>query len=349
MEKCEMLKDLQKLAELNAPKKSWPTYDGKELNRSEFLTSSEVAQCLRKSFYEKNSTVRAFDNNGYAERGHAIEAWLVDKLRNLPRSTVNLLYMGEDQRSFYNADLGLAGTPDGLLQFPNGGEYVLVEIKSIDPRTNKNALPKRKHLYQVQQNMMLVANCLDIVIEKAVLLYIDASDVFDQKEFILDYDEDMVNEVHDRAATLWAAHDAEDLPAEGLVTGDCDNCKFTGQCSGLISRMKALETAGASPFSGPPADLLDEGEAKLVQKWLDLYYADKETTPKLEAMADQVKAIAIAKGGTLSVDGKMVRVTTMAGRTGADKDAITDLAEKAKVDVASLYKTGKPFLTMTVK
>lgn len=344
-----MLKDLQKLAELRQPSKAWPTFDGKELNRSEFLTSSEVAQCLRKSFYEKTSKARVFDNNGYAERGHAIEAWLVDKLRHLHLSTVTLMYMGADQRSFYDADLGLAGTPDGLLYFPNGGEYVLVEIKSIDPRTNKNALPKRKHLYQVQQNMMLVAHCLGIVVEKAVLLYIDASDVFDQHEFIIEYDEDMVNEVHDRAATLWAAHDAEDLPAEGLVTGDCDNCKFTGQCSGLISRMKALEKAGASPFFGHPADLLDDGEVKLVQKWLDMYDAEKEMTPKLEALADQVKALAVAKGSTLSVDGRMVRVTTMEGRTGADKDAISALAEKAKVDVASLYKTGKPFLTMTVK
>jgi hypothetical protein len=34
--------------------KSWPTYDGQELNRNDYLSSSEVLQCIRKSWASKH-------------------------------------------------------------------------------------------------------------------------------------------------------------------------------------------------------------------------------------------------------------------------------------------------------
>lgn len=341
-----MLKDMQKLAEqLHAPK-TWPTHDGKMLDRSEFLTSSEVAQCLRKSYFEKHTNRRVFDNNGYAERGHAIEAWIVNRLKVLQSEGYRLLYMGDEQRSFYDADLGLSGTPDGLIRLPNSGAYILAEFKSIDPRTNKRALPKRKHVYQVQQNMMLVEHCLNIKVAKAVLLYIDASDVFDQNEFVIEPDDGMLRDVHDRAATLWAATKADDLPAEGLQTGDCDNCKFTGECSGLISAMKRLEQAGAVNFSESPPAPLDADAVALVNKYLVLRDTAKRLTDEVEVVSDEVRSLVIASGGVLSGGNKMIVVEVSPGRETLDKDLVMALAGDGYND---LLKVGKPFTTMKVK
>lgn len=83
-----MLKELYEQSHAMAPRDSWPTYDGFELDRSEFLTSSEVSKCLRWSFFSKYPEkyplpVGKGGNNGFAERGHAIEARFVQKIRLL--------------------------------------------------------------------------------------------------------------------------------------------------------------------------------------------------------------------------------------------------------------------------
>src|SRR4029078_7651177 len=112
-----------------------------------------------------------------------------------------------------------------LLTLPNTGEKIILEIKSIDPRTNKNNLPKRAHVLQAQQNMLLVSRCLGIELKRAALIYVDASNLFDQQEFEVLWDADMQEELMDRAEDLEVAVAASDLEAEGMMNDGCQYCQ----------------------------------------------------------------------------------------------------------------------------
>ena len=57
-----MLKTLLLEANKAAPKQSWPTYDGKELPREEYLTASEVGSCLMKSYFDQKNQAAFFSN-----------------------------------------------------------------------------------------------------------------------------------------------------------------------------------------------------------------------------------------------------------------------------------------------
>lgn len=365
-----MFKELVRLARTMQPPKEWPTYDGKLLDRTEFLTSSEVSTCLRQAYFAKNPDYPpklggGFGSNGYAERGHAIEAWLVEQLVPLELQGYRLLYMGEDQRSFYDAELGLSGTPDGVLVLPDG-EAVLQEFKSIDPRTNKNNLPRKKHIRQTVQNMYLVNKCLfddegqpnsfnpDIAspIVRASLTYIDASDVLDMQEYEILLDKDLLELSFERGEMLWGANGPDELEPEGVYTGDCERCPFTQHCSATIDLQKMLEKAGANaaPFvvalgeegqtEGLNAEEIEAIETYIAAKEGEKQYADEKAS--VDAI---VKELVMRFGGVVSFDGNILTGRMSSGRETLDKKAM--IADG--VDVAKYTGVGKPFVTLTVK
>lgn len=348
-----MIRELLQTALVEEGPKSWPTYDGLELDRNEFLTSSEVASCLRMAFFGKTPNRyprKVQSTNGYAERGNAIEAWLVEKFKHLKKLGYKFEYMGKDQRSFYHADLGISGTPDGLMTTPDG-KKILLEIKSIDPRFNKNNLPKKPHIWQTQQNMFLVEHCLNIKLDGAILFYIDASNVFDISEFPVSYDPDTVQRTIERANALWDATDPEQLEGEGVYNGDCDYCAFTMHCSKTVGMLKALEKAGeaAAPFFGVPGDAGEtEVDAELVAKveqFVEAWSMMKEYGDQKEEVEDEIKQAVEARGGRLQVHGWQLSTTMMAGRETVDRKA----AAAAGVDLDPFVKVGAPFVMMRVK
>lgn len=348
-----MLKQLLDHAVALATPQEWPTYDGKVLDRADFLTSSEVASCLRQTYFSKQPGVGgAWRSNGFAERGHAIEAWFVRALMPLQNIGYRLEYMGVNQRSFYDPELGLSGTPDGLLTTPDGKKYLL-EIKSIDPRTNKNNLPKEKHRYQVQQNMYLMQKCLEIELEGAILFYIDASNVFDVNEFFYTYDPNMIGEITARANSLWDAEEPDDLSPEGLHNGDCERCPFTKPCSATIDMQKALAASGSaaanfsaselSPLEGEA--LLNDYEIETINSFLYAKREAKEFTDQVELYKPDVQEIVLGRNGIVIVDGSIVTGTVQAGRETIDKE----LLKAAGLNPKDFTKTGKPFIVLNVK
>ena len=218
----------------NAEPKSWPMYSGGHLNRGDFVTASEAANCSRRIKYGKQGQEVPFTRWGFAERGNVLEDWMVDKLRLSMPKEFTLLYAGSDQVSFANGHQ--SGTPDGLIRDAYYNYYVL-ELKSIDPRTNKKKLPKLAHVAQLQQNMYLVNSVLEEGSEVlgGVILYLDASDLQDMQEFWIEPDYYLQEELIDKAELINAAASPDDLPPEGItLTMDCGMCDYADLCSGAI-------------------------------------------------------------------------------------------------------------------
>ncbi len=345
-----ILKGLLEQAFADAPPDSWPTYDGMELDRSEFLTSSQVATCLRQSYFEKHADQfphEGFRGNGYTERGHAIEAWLVSKLLLLTGRGFKFYFIGEMQRSFYDPILGLSGTPDGVIEFPNG-QRVLLEFKSFDPRSNTNNFPRRKHVLQTQQNMFLVNQCLGWDISEAIIFYINASDVFDCYEFPIAYDEKEVELCKQRALLLWEADGPEDLEPEGILTGDCEYCPAFRHCSAFVGTKKMLEAAGTGSgnFLLPPVGELEiaEAELRLIEQFLSMRSDHLAAEKEFEKIKTSTKELVRRLGGGFIIDGEALTYKEEPGRITLDKAALI----KAGIDVAKFEKVGRPYGVLTV-
>lgn len=210
---------------------SWPTYDGEQLDRSKFVTASEVANCLRRIKFGKVAAARNLPPRrgswGFAQRGHSVEAWVVSKLRG-SNAGANFMFLGDQQVSFHDGDQ--SGTPDGLI-IPTTHK-ILFDIKSFDPRKNVSKMPDNNHIWQVTQNIDLVQRCLGYDIPQGKILYVNASNFEDMHEFDFDFDEELAMDLRERAARVMAAESPEDLPAEGMFNGGCQYCTFKEHCSG---------------------------------------------------------------------------------------------------------------------
>jgi hypothetical protein len=174
---------------------------------------------------------------GFAERGHAIEAWYASKVLEIPGFEFH--FTGDAQRSFY--DGYQSGTPDGLM-VTDTQQYWVLDYKSIDPRTSTNNLPKKEHMSQVIQNIDLVEACLDIDVSGGLLVYINASDISEMHEFIVDRNSPMVGEtmvrLEERARRIIEAETPDELEPEGLYNGQCKNCSFGSLCSASLTNAK---------------------------------------------------------------------------------------------------------------
>lgn len=236
----EKVKILQPIldAAVNAAEMRWPTYDGKTLDRRAYVSASEIGKCARMIWFSKNLTLEGGKFYwGYAQRGHAHEAWIVEQLRAFEHE-YGWNYIGDEQVSFY--DGYQSGTPDGV--FSKENFWGLTDFKSIDPRKKVTALPDPVHIKQVVQNMDLVEHCLDVEFDGALLAYSNASDYSIVHEFWIPRKSPQVGEMmiqlEDRAEYIMNAKSAEEIEPEGLYTGDCTNCPFKAECSGAIQQKK---------------------------------------------------------------------------------------------------------------
>lgn len=232
----ERVKILQPIldAAVKAKERVWPTHTGASLDRTKYVSASEIGQCARRIWFSKNLPLTESSFYwGYSERGHASEAWIVDKLRSFEHD-YRWTYIGKDQVSFH-ADYQ-SGTPDGLLD--TGEMLLVVDFKSVDPRLSIKKLPKKEHLDQIIQNMDLIEHCLDISVSGALLAYSDASDYAKINEWMVNRNSPQVGErmveLELRAETIMQATSAEQLEPEGMYNGSCNQCPFKAECSGAI-------------------------------------------------------------------------------------------------------------------
>lgn len=228
----------------NVPSTAFPCYDDPtvDLPRQKYVTSSEIGYCERKIWFDKRAlrnvpsrgTKVIPANRGVMERGKMAERWIVEALEHAD-TVVDFLYMGANQRSFYD---GLqAGTPDGLAVLPDQRALV-IEIKSIDPRTNTNYLPKPYHRDQITQNIDLLLACTDYDIVGGALIYIDCADYDKRYEHPIKFNTVRAEELEAKAERILEAKAASDLRPEGMFNDQCRFCDHKVACSAANREME---------------------------------------------------------------------------------------------------------------
>ena len=120
-------------------------------DRTQFLNASEADYCIRQLWYMKHMPEAAKPQEwGFARRGTHAEKYVVESL--LALNSVEMRHAGEEQLSFQVGRL--SATPDGTFRI-NDGPWRGIEVKSMDPRTNRSNLPKSAHVHQLQLAMAL--------------------------------------------------------------------------------------------------------------------------------------------------------------------------------------------------
>lgn len=325
---------------------AWPTFSGGNLDRSQYLTSSENLSCLRKLKLDKMEG-RGLESWGYAQRGHAVEAWVVDMLESSLVDGEALNFHAFMQRSFTHTKKRLSGTPDGVLVTTKGRRTTrtLLEFKSVDPRTNLEAMdrPKPQHEAQVQQNMYLL-NHNKLVVSKALILYVDASNFQRMRQFDVDYDKSAAERFAVRADNLFS-HSAEALPAEGLTNGGCTYCAHTEACSRIQLANKATPPKALAPGALP--EFAPRGITETIRVYAATNEAKKELDQALKELGEKIKEHAQQNSeSVLRTANHVAYVTEVAGRKTLDVAAY----EKAtSIPAEDYYKIGKPSLRLEVK
>jgi CRISPR/Cas system-associated exonuclease Cas4 (RecB family) len=328
----------------------WPDPDGVFLDRREFLTSSENLSCLRMLKFQKSADRGGLTDWGFAERGNAVEAWAVDKIRASLNPDETLAYAGEDQRSFHVGQL--SGTPDGIMMVrdDNGQNPViyLLEVKSVDPRKNLEAMsgPTPQHHSQVMQNIWL-ARQWGHEIDKGVIIYIDASNFQRTKQFIVDFDPIVVGQAIARAKRLFAADATpESLPAEGLTNSGCTYCKFTAQCDAIQRAAGSATTADKARPKGLPA-FVPRTISTTLTNYAETKARIKELEVKADALATELKQhLADTEDREITNGAYIARLRDRAGPKTLD---VAAYAEATGTPPDAFYKIGKPSMTLTVE
>ncbi len=309
------------------------THTGEEFDRSEFLTASESWNCARQIWFSKHLDYDPKSSGwGFFERGHNVEAWVVDLVKE---AGYELMYSGKDQVTLVLGNL--SATPDGLLN--DGVEQIIIEIKSIDPRS-KQELPKHEHVMQVQLQMVLFNHLdeFDASPERAWIMYVDASDYSKIQVFEVKYDASMFDKLSNRADMILGANTAMSVPAEGKVDGSCKFCAFTDECGEAI--IESLPT-GDKELDGE--DLAAMNSMLIYRQ--GAYIAEKKAATHRKEAEEKIKAFMTDMGRAKIVcDGYSVSYTEVAGRKTLDKKRL----EEEFGDLDEYYNTGKPTTRLSI-
>lgn len=224
-------------------------------DRQATMGASEAFACLRQTWFKKNVEKRldkdgnplypkdenAKSSWGAAERGNLIEEhWVVPVLRSQLPPKVDIDFEGDKQTTFvYGKN---SATPDGLytglsrdalvkygIEDIESNE-VLIEIKSIDPRTNLTE-EKTIHHGQAQVQLGIINSMTEYRPKYCVILYIDASFLDEIKVFVVKYDPNVFKAARNRAKRVFSISDPALIPPEGKLTDGCTYCEFKGACA----------------------------------------------------------------------------------------------------------------------
>jgi CRISPR/Cas system-associated exonuclease Cas4 (RecB family) len=300
------------------------------------MGASEYYACIRKTRFKKKKGVlpdpEYAGNLGYRTRGNLIERFSVTSIKsNLPAGA-HLLLAGDDQKTLVSGRL--SATPDGLILLADGTCF-LIEIKSVDPRADIRS-PKQAHVAQCQQQMGLVREKTIFKPDKAVLLYVNCSDL-STVEFDIEYDPRAMEIARSRAKMIFGPAADADLPAEGAYAGECKWCEFRNTCSAttvdaLPKEKKALDTAGEMELE----HLIESRQVAATSS--DLAAKEKKIADSRIKDFLRKKDVRSTKAGAYTVS--YVRAN---GRRSLDTTALA-----AEVDLAPYYKEGRPSDRLTI-
>lgn len=301
------------------------------VDRSAFLNASEADACIRKVWFGKRNPEQAFKPNGYSRRGHHVEDYVLQRLQD---ANVPLMWgPGSENTSLASEEIRLSATPDELV-VPGDGTIIPLEIKSIDPRTNRRYLPKPQHVAQARVAMEMVRRHYpSLKVLPAQLIYIDASDYEDIIVFEIQQDDAEIKRVQQRAAKVFRTQDVSILDREGKRTGECKNCPFVDECGVALDDVEG-GTVGKSRRGSTLAKAVEAlAEIK------DMKVQEKDLSETVKA---ELRKRGMAK---MEVAGFQVTLSPVAGRLTLDKKAV----EAAGIDLSPYQKTGAPSERLDVK
>jgi len=305
-------------------------------DRNAYGNASEIAGCIRKQWYQRNVKDQPEQDWGYARRGTHMEKYVVE---SLVAANIPLRSAGEGQLSIQDDDLMLSCTPDGIVDYGADGGLWVLEIKSIDPRTNTDRLPRDAHVTQNSIGVEMLANHNPLLdVQGGIILYIDASNYNVLHQFETKRNPRILQQMSRRAKRVLKSRSVDGLDREGKTTGDCRYCPFKEQCgvsvSGPINRAGPSRGNRGSNLHSILAHYDDS------KRLADMAKAEMDTA-KAEIMAEMEQ-----RGvQSLPVGDFTVSLKNVAGRTTYD----TKKAIAAGVDLTPYQKQGAPSVRLEVK
>lgn len=303
-------------------------------DRLQYLNSSEADNCIRWLWYDRNGYEGEEQEWGYAWRGHMAEEYVVRCLR--ARNDVELLDAGDDQVSLQDEKRRLSATPDGFIRVADGPVEGL-EVKSIDPRTNRSNLPKPEHITQFKIAMALMNQRLDKaawLIERGRLIYIDASNYNDILEFTVEAGDDKLLDVYaKKAAKIYRTKDVAGLDREGKRNGGCTYCPHKEACGVTIEDASSRNRVRRGSN-------LDQA----AREYMSIKDAQDAAKLRLDALKEDIISGLDGRGKVIVGDIEVTLQTTK-GRETLDKKAVA----AAGIDLSPFTKVGASSTRLTLK
>lgn len=301
------------------------------VDRSKYLNASEALSCIRKQWFAKHEPSTAAEDWGFARRGTHGEKYVVEMLR---ASGLELAYAGEDQESVADDELRISATPDGVL-WNASGAHIALEIKTIDPRTNRSNLPRAGHVAQIQLGMELVRKVRGLDIESGLIVYMDASNFNQLDVYAIARNPEILTLMSVRAGQVLRTRNVDRLDREGRSTGECKTCPYAERCGIDLADVKAFTRSNR----GSQLDAI-------VQRYVEIKETQDELSEEKDKIAEEIKEELRKRNTASTIVGDIeIELASVAGRSSLDQKAM----EKAGIDLTPFKKIGLPSERLTVK
>jgi hypothetical protein len=320
-------------------------------DRTMTVGSSEIGQCERQVWFRKaeetelGSTFKRNDDYvdswGARERGNLVENHLfVPAIKAQYGRKAKLL--GSSQLTFI--DGCISATPDCLIL---AKPQFLIECKSLDPRVNKDQLPKPENVYQVQVQMGILHAKSKYRPMYAILVYVNASFMDEITEFQIGYDPDIYTRAQVRAMKIMTASSHHELQPEGWIAGakECEYCPFTDACGRARKEVPTEVIAPADKqFIAELSDMARE--YKSLEGTIAAFEEDRRR------IQNDIKERLREKGQSKIIgDGISISWSAVKGRELYDMTTIREVLANYGSDIDEFKREGTPGdrLTVTLK
>jgi hypothetical protein len=276
-------------------------------DRTGFLNASEAGLCTRRLWYDKHGVAGEKHHPfGVFDRGHAFEHWCTTYLAaGLARAGGRLLYAGLKQKRLVLSDFRLAGTPDGLISWPDGSETAL-EVKSHGTAQNYDSSPAEMHVRQTELNIELFHEVTAHRPDDGIIVYGLAEDYSRLALHRIERRPAVFIEMLGKAAAAFDADSAAAVTAEGVVTRQCIICPYRGRCAAAQAQgIPAAGTGGLNQTTLRAIDRLIAARMRAVEA------EDEAARVRAEIEAEIITTLANSSTRKVKRNGYAVQLKTL--------------------------------------
>jgi hypothetical protein len=279
----------------------FPSGVGAGDDRTGFLNASEAGLCSRWLWYAKHDVAAIGEIHhpyGVFDRGHAFEHWCTTYLAaGLAHAGGRLHYAGAKQRRLMLPGFRLAGTPDGLIEWPDKTETGL-ELKSHGTAQNYDSGPSEMHVRQTELNIELFHETTAHRPEDGIIIYGLAEDYSRLVLHRVERRPAVFIEMLGKAAAAFDAETAIEVTAEGIVTRQCVICPYRSRCA--AAQAQAIPATGSGGLDQTTLQIIDRlvfARARAVEAEEEAARARAETEAEIIATLTNSGASKIKRNG----------------------------------------------------